>query len=103
MSISVKVNANDQIMYFTGKDASLLANLASALVIKQNSEPGQSVHLVCAECGERDNLGHDAMVSLDPYSGDYEIVSILDDTWCNCGADNPTLYRESNPPETAGV
>lgn len=94
MSVSVKVNVNGQVMSFTGKDASLIATLANALVIKQNSEPGQSVHLVCAECGERDNLGHDAMVSLDPESGEYEIVSVLDDTWCSCGADNPTLYEE---------
>lgn len=35
----------------------------------------------CRKCGSTD-IRHDAIVEYNPEKGDYEIVCVLDDTWC---------------------
>ena len=35
----------------------------------------------CATCGSRD-IRHDAIVQYDPESGEFEVLSVLDGTWC---------------------
>ncbi|WP_062353842.1 hypothetical protein [Pseudoxanthomonas mexicana] len=35
----------------------------------------------CATCGSRD-IRHDAIVQYDPESGEFDVLSVLDGTWC---------------------
>lgn len=35
----------------------------------------------CATCGSRD-IRHDAVVQYDPKSGEFDVLSVLDGTWC---------------------
>lgn len=35
----------------------------------------------CRKCGGTD-IRHDAIAEYNPEKGDYEVVSVLDDTWC---------------------
>ena len=51
----------------------------------------------CRKCGNTD-IRHDAIAAWNPETSDYELVSVLDDTWCeNCISKPPTYENEGSP------
>ena len=45
------------------------------------SNPHRKETWFCHKCGST-NIQHDAIVKYNPETGDYEVVNVLDDAWC---------------------
>lgn len=62
----------------------------------------------CAECGSR-NIQHDAIVQWNSTTEEFDVVSVLDGTWCeDCMGRDPTRENEGSPvfgipPEEEGL